>query len=609
MTFRHLLLSTAIVLIALPSGLSFAAPATPVIPSTPPDSTTAGKIREGQIIVRANAGVSDADFIKAMKAKGLKVKQKLNKNAPLWVVEVPAKSEQGAVNDVATHRHVHSAELDRIVQPNAAVTDPSYSSQWALSKIQAPLAWDTSMGAGVTVAVIDSGVNYNHPDLKANMLTGWNFYNNNSDPMDVTGHGTLVAGIIGEASNNGIGGAGVASKVKILPVRVADDAGGGSISRIYQGMYWAYDRGARIINLSWGGITNDPTINAAAQDLQAKGVLVVNGAENSGTLKSYTNTPYLLTVGATNSSDLIWVNSSYGSYVDLSAPGVDVYSTAIGGGYKLVSGTSFSTPMVVAVAALVKSTNPKLSPTAIEQILKDTIDDKGDVGYDIHYGYGRVNAAKAVAKAKSLIDTVAPYMAITNPANGATLTGTVEIKSQAYDNVKVDHVSYYINGVWFGSSKVAPYTVSWNTRSASNGAAIIGAVAVDSAGNVSKPTSVSVTVKNADSDTIPPTIKIISPTTGSNVSGKVNFTVAAADNVKVSHVAYFINGVWFSTTKVAPYTVTWDTSSIAGGSYLIGVIAIDTSGNKSLTPSVTVNVVNPSTPPGGGSAGGTSIGG
>ncbi len=600
MNLKYISYGIAIVLsIAQYSSVFSASAADGIVINNP----TSKKIIEGQILVHVKAGVSDADFTKLMKEKGLKVRHKIHKDSQIWIVGVTPKTEQKAIDEISTHRYIENVEADEIVEPLADVNDPAYLSQWALKKMQVPLAWDSGMGKGVIVGVVDSGVNYNHSDLSANMLPGWNFFNNNNDPQDMYGHGTLVAGIIGEVGNNGIGGAGVANKVKILPVRIASDTGGTSIGGIYQGMYWAYEHGASIINLSWGKITNDSIVNSAAKDLQSKGVLIVNGAENSGTKKPYTDSPYLLTVGATDKNDVVWVKSSFGSYVDLVAPGVDIYSTTRTGLYKTSSGTSFSTPMVVAVAALVKSVNPKLSPEAIEQILKETADDRGDVGYDIHYGYGRVNAAKAVSKAKSLIDNIIPLVAIKSPINGANITGDINISASASDNVGVDRVIYRINDAYFAVSKAPPYQVVWNTRSSSNGVAKITAYSFDKLGNRSSASNVTVTVNNIDSDTVPPSVTISTPVSDDDVSGIVNLTANAHDNVGVTQVNYRIDGVYFKSSKIPPYKVQWDTSSLSGF-HDITALAVDAAGNKSLVSApVSVRIVS------GGGDGGVGGGG
>ncbi|MEZ5691808.1 MAG: S8 family serine peptidase [Rickettsiales bacterium] len=585
MALNKLLFSTALTLISINSiSVANAAPK---------------KYVEGRLIVQANAGVSDSDFVKSMKKSGLKVKEKLNKNLPLWIVEVPVKAEEKLAKALSKNKHVKFAEVDAILRTSATVNDPYFSSQWETFKIQAPQAWDITMGEGVTVAVLDTGVYGAHPDLSGNVLSGWNVNSANSDVTDNCNHGTPVSGSIAAVGNNGIGMVGVASKVKILPVKITNstDTSRGcpaTCSDVDRGLSWAVDNGADIANISYAGVLDCSSVLSVAQYMQGKGGLVFNSASNTGTQLSHKNSPYLVTVSATNSSDVRPSWSSYGSYVDLSAPGQDVFCTGSTWAYGTCWGTSFSSPITAAVAALVKSANPALTSTQIEQILKDSADDIGATGYDIYYGYGRVNAYQAVELAKATTggggnpppDTTPPLVAISSPASGSTLSGTVYLTSTASDNVGVEKVDYYINGTFFGSASSSPYRLSWDTTEASNGNATITAYAIDTSGNTSTASNVSVVVSNQApvADEIAPVAKVDSPNEG-DVLTKISKRVvtikgSASDNVGVKKLSVLFDGKNLcSSVDTTTVSCNLNTKKVSNGSHVISVIAEDAAGN------------------------------
>lgn len=576
MLIRNLMFSTAIALISLQSSAAFAVPkvAADIAVENAPD-----KFAEGRIIVQANAGVSDDDFVNSMKKSGFKVKGKINKSLPIWVVEVPPKSERANSAHLGKHKHVKFAEVDAFVAPVGTVNDPSFSSQWALSKIQAPTAWDTATGAGVVVAVLDTGVDSSHPDLAANMLAGYNSPSNNTDTSPVYGHGTWVAGTIAEVGNNSAGGAGTAYQSKIMPIRITNDPTGWAYwSDIANGLTWAADHGANLANISYEAASSS-TIISAAQYFQTKGGLTFSSAGNGGVELTYGNTPYIITMSATDGNDVKASWSSFGAVVDLSAPGVSVYTTAVGGGYTNVSGTSFSSPITAAVAALVKSANPALSISAIEQILKDSADDKGTAGYDTSYGYGRVNASKAVALAKGVVvDSTAPTVSLTSPIADATLIGSVNLSATAADDVGVSRVEYYLNDVFFGKATADPYSLTWDTTKSSNGTIKVTAYAFDAAGNKSTASTVLVSVKNVvPADVTAPVAKVVSPANGAKITtNSVSIKGSASDDVAVTNLSVVVDGKTLcSAVNVTTISCNWNTRKTTAGTHTISVVAQD----------------------------------
>lgn len=301
---------------------------------------------------------------------------------------------------------------DYILEANKIPDDPLYSQQWGLPAIKAEKAWNRVEGENsITVAIVDSGVDYNHPDFKGRtILQGWDFSTcavsivdpndrvvciqpkpTDNDPMDESGHGTHVAGIVGAATNNGIGISGVTWETKILPVRVLAPAGWGTLAQILQGIEYSIFNGANVINLSLGGGGSCEIFDPLFKLAEEKNIVIVAGAGNSNEeLKN--NAPALcrgvITVGGTDKENIRAQFSNWGENVTISAPGVDILSLkasctnpycpsveeAIDKNYILMSGTSMSTPYVSGAVALLQGANSKLSPSAIKKCLVDSAD-------------------------------------------------------------------------------------------------------------------------------------------------------------------------------------------------------------------------------------------
>ena len=200
------------------------------------------------------------------------------------------------------------------------------------------------------------------------------------------------------AAITGIGVASVAFGCKLMPVRISDTSGLGYSSTVASGLTWAADHGARVANISYE-FTGDSAVDSAAQYFNSKGGVVTVSAGNYSTVLTIPDDPNVLTVSATDSNDAIASWSNTGTPIDLAAPGVGIWTTTAGGGYSPASGTSFSAPVTAGVAALVISANPSLTSAQVQQVLKQSADDLGAPGWDPVYGWGRVNAQKAVAAA------------------------------------------------------------------------------------------------------------------------------------------------------------------------------------------------------------------
>lgn len=318
------------------------------------------------------------------------------------------------------------------VQPDIAVratwtpNDPRLQDQWALGKVGASSAWDVTRGAtGVIVAVVDSGVDSRHQDLAGRVMAGYDYVAGDSNPMDEHGHGTHVAGIIAGAANNAVGIAGLAPDTRILPVRVLDARGSGTSSGVSRGIIYAADQGAKIINLSLGSPTSSQTIRDAIIYATSKGALVTcaTGNDSRGSLSYPARHEECLGVGATTPTDARASFSNYGAGIDVSAPGVNILSTVRNNAYQQMSGTSMATPMVSGLAALLAAQGKDRAQ--IIYTITRTAKDLGPAGQDTVYGWGRIDAARAVASgATTTPPAIQPTPAPAPPTPPPTATPT-----------------------------------------------------------------------------------------------------------------------------------------------------------------------------------------
>jgi serine protease len=298
-------------------------------------------------------------------------------------------------------------------------TDPNYGSQWGWPKIAAPAAWDITTGdASITVGVIDTGINYTHPDLAANVWTGpggihgYNFINNTTNPMDDNGHGSHCSGTIGAVANNGTGGVGANWNVKIMGLKFLDAGGSGTDANAIRAIDWVIDQNnlgnanVRVLSNSWGGYGASPALKSAIERARDAGIVFAAAAGNeSFDIDSSScveapgglNVSNIVTVAATDSGDAMAYFSNYGSSkCDLGAPGVNIYSTWLSTGYNTISGTSMATPHVAGVLALTLAGNPALSMAGlIDQVLAN-VDPIASMDGNTNTG-GRLNAYRAVA--------------------------------------------------------------------------------------------------------------------------------------------------------------------------------------------------------------------
>jgi len=310
-------------------------------------------------------------------------------------------------------KKAHKSGIARYVEPNIkggidfVPNDTDWDKQWGPRKIEADHAWNTTTGdSTVLVAVLDTGIDYNHPDLNASYVPlGYDWVNNDNDPMDDDGHGTHCAGIIAATINNSVGMAGLA-QVQVMAEKVLNEDGICYASWIANGIYHAIEKNATIISMSFGFASHSGLLYEAIEHAHANGVLLIASAGNDKSDAKKYPAAYneVIAVTATNQTDSPAYyfpdypdyGTNFGYWVELAAPGVQIYSTLWDDSYGNASGTSMSAPHVSGVAALIWSCYANWTSDQIRGQLRSSADDLGDTGFDVYYGYGRINARKAV---------------------------------------------------------------------------------------------------------------------------------------------------------------------------------------------------------------------
>lgn len=346
------------------------------------------------------------------------------------VVSIPTSGVSPFLANLLDVENVEYVEPNWKFSIDAIPNDPEWINQWGPAKIEANLAWNTQRGnKSVLAAVVDTGIYYTHPDLSPNYVPlGYDWVNNDENPLDDHGHGTHCAGIIAAVTNNSVGISGVA-QVGIMAEKGLAYNGVGYEDDLANAIVHAADRGAKVISCSWGSSSDSQLIHDAVQYATSAGALVIAAAGNSGTNEKHYPAAYpeVIAVTATNERDKSASFTSYGDWVDLSAPGTSIYSTYLWNAYVSLSGTSMACPHVAGAAALVWSQFPIMTNEQVRSQLINTADDLGASGFDVYFGYGRLNARKAVAQSVSLVGSKiisAPvnstYFLYINPSEGGS---------------------------------------------------------------------------------------------------------------------------------------------------------------------------------------------
>jgi subtilisin family serine protease len=347
------------------------------------------------------------------------------------------------LEDLLRRKEVQYAEHNYEVEATFDPNDPAYNDPalvYAPQIIGAPEAWDTTTGdPGIVVAVVDSGISSAHPEFAGRIVPCVNgagqpdtcdFVNGDSDPADDQGHGTHVAGILAAAINNGQGMVGIAPNVSILPVKVLNWYNVGNVADVASGIIYAVDHGARVINLSLAYTTLSDVMYSAVRYASDRGVLLVAAAGNSSSGINFYPAAFeeSFAVAATTSTDTRYPISNFGDYVDIAAPGENIYSTywteTEPATYATLSGTSMAAPHVSGLAALLLAARPDLGPGDLRGLIQQSAADLGTAGWDPVFGYGRIRAAVALGGAGQWVPWTATPTASPTPTATSVLTAT-----------------------------------------------------------------------------------------------------------------------------------------------------------------------------------------
>ncbi len=345
----------------------------------------------GELLVKFRT-TSNAKIDAAIKTIGGRVQEKLSRIKVSRITLPEGMTVEKGAEALKKLGLVKYAEPNYIHYPFWEPSDPKFDEQWGLKKIDAPGGWSMETGSNKSViAIVDTGVDMDHPDLKNKLVSGYDFYEDDNWPDDTESHGTHCAGIAAASTNNNKGVAGVCPNCAVMPVRVFGGSGGSS-STVAKGVIWAVDHGADVISLSLGSPYPSSTLMDAINYASNKGAIIIAAAGNNNTsAETYpANFDRCLAVGSTDSNDTRSSFSNYGSWVDVAAPGSQIVSTVPGGGYGYKSGTSMATPYVAGLAGLLFSCGG-----ANAYRVREAIEKSGH-----HVGswnaYGRVNVKKAL---------------------------------------------------------------------------------------------------------------------------------------------------------------------------------------------------------------------
>lgn len=525
---------------------------------------------------------------------------------PFRVIEVPREKVFEKIGEYLKKSDVVYAEPNYLAYALMVPNDPYYSYQWHLDNpayggIQMEEAWDLSTGAGVTVAVVDTGIRKGTDLANTCFVAGWDYVNNDSDPTDDNGHGTHVAGTIAQSTNNGVGVAGVAYESCLMPVKVLGATGVGTYANVVSGVRYAADHGAKVINLSLGGSSSSLILEEALAYAYGKGVTIVAAAGNdSSSTLSYPAAydAYVIAVGATRYDETLSYYSNYGPSLDLVAPGGDTSVDQNGDGYGdgvlqqtfrktflgyswayyFFQGTSMATPHVSGVAALLISQGNTTTPDEVRAALQQTAEDKGAPGRDDTYGYGLVDAYTA------LLWTAGPDTTPPVVSNGQP-TGTINDSTPTLSVVTNEAATcrgtfgsdkdYNAMELIFTPDAAGTYHTYDVTTDLSEGVYTLFVKAKDVAGNISSSYSWSFTVD------ITPPARVTGVTVIPVSSSQLNILWTANSEADLNHY-----NVYRSTTsgyvKIAsPVSNSYsDTGLTPATTYYYVVSAVDVAGNE-----------------------------
>ncbi|MBW6518017.1 MAG: S8 family serine peptidase [ANME-2 cluster archaeon] len=509
---------------------------------------------------------------------------------PLWIVNaigleatpdmIEELAQRDDVAEIIPNFKVHTLEEP---MGGSIVSVLAASTTWSVTMINAPQVWAIGFnGTGINVSIIDTGINYTHPDLVDSYILGYDFVNIDSDPMDDNGHGTHVAGTV---AGNGASGTntGVAPGANLLVAKVLNDSGYGDLWNVSLASEWSIDNGADIISMSFGATTHWDFMTSMVDNIVASGAVPVIAAGNNGPFSSTILCPgdeeNATTVGASDSSDNVAGFSSQGpvgtiTKPDVVAPGVGIISTSISGGYTSMNGTSMATPHVSGAVALILQAHPELGPLDIKQLLEDTAIDLNAAGKDNLSGSGRIDVYEAIATSPQVHNiSINPDPTNINATINATISDIRDNITYTFFYIDNDQSNFTVFKALDGAfdTKKENVTQIIDITNLLEGIHIVRIRVNDSLNYWNNKTNFSFTV-----DLSPPIISLSSPQNNSFIKSNTTINLTINDTYSsVTNVTYNYNGT--NLTLLPPYDI--NTSSWPEGPTGVPVWAKDGPGN------------------------------
>lgn len=525
-------------------------------------------------IVHIEPGANTDTVVAALRADGIAA-ENIEVIASLDAVVVASGVPAGAVDDAlaSVADHVASVEDDPIAAAVAVVpTDPYFNPhQWGIGTAQVDDAWERTTGTSSTVvAVLDTGVSP-VSDLAGALVSGYDFINDDADPVDDHGHGTQSASVIAARANNGIGMTGVCWSCTIVPVKVLASDGTGSHSAIAAGIVWAVDQGVDIVNLSLGSTSNSTLLTNAVNYALANDVLVLAAAGNNGLVQPFYPAALngVVSVAGSDETDARYSWSNYGTtQVDIAAPGCNV-SQKPDEAFYWFCGTSSATPFVAGVAALALAVHPELSSTDLAAALR-----AATVPNDFTR-FGRIDASKLLYESP-LVDVVNPVAWFTYPLPGRFLSGTFTATAGSSDSGVLARADLYVDSTYHGTVTSAPWAVDVDTAAYTSGVHTLRWRMFDAAGNVG------VVQRSVVFDNAAPQVAFAAPYPSQPVQGTVTVSASASDDAAVAAAVLYAGSTVVGIDRSAPFDVQWDTSAFDEGPVTLRWRIFDKVGNVSI---------------------------
>jgi thermitase len=419
----------------------------------------------GEILVKFKPNVLPGEMAQAHRQHEGQVKKTITAIG-VQVVTIPRNQEIEKIRAYSKNPLVAYAEPNYLCQVVGRPDDNYFDKQWGMNKVEAPQAWDVTTGnREVNIAILDTGVDLDHPDLGSKVITSINF-SNSSTTDDIYGHGTHVAGIAAASTNNGVGVAGLGYDSTIMNVKVLGDNGSGFYTWVANGIIWAADNGAEVINLSLGSTFYSVTLENAVRYAWDKGVVVIAAAGNNASSIPFYPAYYTecMAVAATDANDSLPYWSNHGDWVDVAAPGASIYSTLKNNVYGYMSGTSMASPHTAGLAALVfAGVNDSNGNGRLNDEVRSKIETNCDEIGLSDIGNGRINAYKAIV---SLPTPTTGKIAgkISDASDGSPIEGTA-ISDGTRSTVSDANGNYTISNVPEGSYTVTASKDGYETSS------------------------------------------------------------------------------------------------------------------------------------------------